>query len=255
MTKKVAGSAIIGIFILAAVFILILINCKNYNKNDSRPNRDQSFLFPGSMLIGMKKDDSGATYITYETHSGNVHEYYKNQLKNGGWNKTENLGESDKTLCGGDWGGIYQQSDIKMKIHICGPTNSTSYKNIFFTLYNIEPEEIFGDNFLKTVPNCVVDAKIKSLEACDSGSNVKFKIVMATDEIKHFITSLRPGIVDSTQNQNGNVELEVPYETPSKYRPNKAYITPVATSAGSYFHCSDATKEVKITRCQQEGAN
>jgi hypothetical protein len=96
----------------------------------------------------MRRDITGITYITFETSSGRVHKYYQDKLSNEGWEKTKSLGKEDMTLCGGDWGGTYEKSGMKIKIHICGEENEGWSKDIFFTFYNIEPEKVLGDNYL-----------------------------------------------------------------------------------------------------------
>ncbi|MBU4069875.1 MAG: hypothetical protein KJ646_02745 [Nanoarchaeota archaeon] len=251
-TKKIIILAVIGILILVFVSILIL-NKNEYREINKQVSENQSFLFQDSTLTGMRKDITGITYITYETFSGKVHEYYQNKLSNEGWKKTKNLGKEDMTDCGGDWGGIYEKSGMKIKIHICGDEGEGRSKDIFFTFYNIEPEKVLGDNFLGEEANCVVDAQIKSIEACDTGSSIKFNLVMTNDKIKNFRANLGTYAWKEAydiENLNGNVEFELSYEAGWEYHIEDAYVFPVIISKGTHFDCSSAKKDVEITKCQ-----
>ncbi|MCK9378737.1 MAG: hypothetical protein M0P97_01160 [Candidatus Moranbacteria bacterium] len=257
MNKRMLIIFIVTVALVLGIIVVLFENSKNQDKNKSAAivssSAEQAFLFSDSVLTGMRKSYTGDTFVTYETRSGKVHEYYQEKLSKDGWRKIEDLGEEDMTECGGDWGGVYEKSEMKIKIHICGDEAEGISKDVSFTFYNIEPEKVLGNNFLGAGPNCAVDAEIKSIEACDTGSSIKFKLVMASDRINSFRANLGSYAWKEAydiQNLKGNVEFEMLYEKGWEYHIENALVLPVVVSGNDHFDCSSAKKNVEITRCR-----
>lgn len=269
--KKIIISFIIVIILVVgiALFVLfyngtgtnIVYPVKNINNtimesnnlNNEQIKMNEKLIFPGATLTGMRKDNTGDTSVTFKTFSGGVIEFYRKELNNGSWKKIEELGAEDMTKCGGDWGGIYEKAGTKVKVHVCGFDQSGALKDISLLFYNnANPEDILGKDFLNISPNCVIDGVINSAEACDTGVSIKFKLTMKSDKIKNFRANLGSYAwkeIKNTNNLQGIVEFETPYEKGWEWAIEDASVFPTVNSDNNSFDCSSSRKEVKIVKC------
>ena len=273
MSKKIIIGVVIGIILIVGVALGVFFynetkkstnySVENVNKTKNETNepnnkdkfeKDGKLLFPGSNLTRISKDDKGNTFLTFETFSGGVNEFYQEELKNEGWKKIEDLKAEDMTQCMGDWGGIYEKMGMKIKVHVCGDDQKGALKDISLLFYNnLNPEDILGKDVLGVGPNCIVDGVIDSIEACDTGVSIKFKLKMKSDKIKNFRASLGSYAWKEAKNVNnsrGIVEFETPYEKGWEWAIKDATVYPTISSGNDSFDCSSSRKEVKVAKCE-----
>lgn len=276
MNRKNAILISSTLLFIVAVFGLIIFNSKNkaivignntnniiskatdqpvnLNKNAAQNNNVELTLFSGAVLIGMRNDNDGITRLSYETSRGNVIKYYQDELNKKEWKKIDDLKTEDFTDCGGDWGGTYEKSGKKIKIHVCGDDQEGWSKNISLSfLNNLNPADILGKTFITDETNCVTDGEITSINACDTGTSIKFKITMKTDRINNFRANLGSYAwkeAYNIHNNKGAVNFETPYEKGWEWAIKEASVYPVVKSGTNNYDCSFARKEVKINKCE-----
>ncbi len=94
----------------------------------------------------------------YYDAMGDVEAYYESLLPSLGWHKVHGFDPLEKTLCGGDWVGVFQKDGVMFKIHACGaqrlqPEIIAQGTGLFLTYYFLpgtRPESILGEDYRRT---------------------------------------------------------------------------------------------------------
>ncbi|MHB8142801.1 MAG: hypothetical protein ACYDGX_03940 [Thermoleophilia bacterium] len=241
------------LIVLMSLVILVGVGVGLYLWQNQKIINGNSFIFPGATLVAVDKRGND-TAVSYETYSGGVQNYYKNILKKFGWVQTGKLGAEDITLCGGDWGGIYEKGGVKFKLHICGPDDGGSLKNISFLFYNADPSVVLGNDFSGGAINCVTDGEVEVTNACSTKDNLKITVRTKNPKVDEFQVEIdAEGYVDGRDNVKaisnnvGGMEMNIGYDL-NKYTTIKKVVVEPIISNGTI--CSVQRKEADVKPCQ-----
>lgn len=114
---------------------------------------------------GLKSDDAfltkrvTAVHYWYNDSMWDVASSYESLLPSLGWRKVRGLHPWEKTLCGGDWVGVYEKDGRMFKIHACGaqgldPEVIEQGHGQFLTyyFYRTRPESVLGKDYRDASP-------------------------------------------------------------------------------------------------------
>jgi hypothetical protein len=120
-------------------------------------------LLHPSLVYQSERRKNGAETVTYRSYGQGLRAHYERVLKAGGWIKMGTFSNDEVTDCGGDWGGHFQKGPLRMKFHLCGPEDQSSWnygrgrmkkqqiqRMLWITTYDFHPRQLLGRDYQQT---------------------------------------------------------------------------------------------------------
>ena len=168
--------------LIAASLASVLGSCATNPKQQAKAT---SLIYPGSVFTGVTNEESvisrpyfrdsldeserndpfftnRLTSVNYEWHGSTLRKvaaFYQRALHRFGWRELRPVSFSERTLCGGDWGGVFEKNGLQFKLHCCGPWEKLKAEQngkvvewfgqgyISFYFINTPPESVLGTNY------------------------------------------------------------------------------------------------------------